>query len=377
MARAIYQDTMSQPDATGFLKVLPGIQIGVYIGGTYGTVDEQPAQIYQSRLSNAEGPAPESAAAGGPNPFVTGASGSVEFWLEAGFYDIRIEDTQVPSRITSRTLQWNAVPAVEDGLPASWLARPPGDDGLHFDAFSDAALRQLVPVGTVVDWWRPNDTVQLPNGWAICKGDSIPADQHDFGTGAAIVLPDLRNKFILGADTARADGLADANAAAAPGIRGVGGAHAVALSVAEMPVHNHGITEPNGGTGHAHSASTSTSTSVSAGGAHSHTLYGGGGQIPVFAGGGNSVWIKPSLGGTGGFWIPSVQNDDYHSWGGAGTDGVGDHGHGASSSSSTTVNKSTTGITINNQGGSGGVTAGHNNVPAYVGLLKIMKVRRF
>lgn len=80
----------------------------------------------------------------------------------------------------------------------------------------------VIPVGTVVNWWRPSVGYPLPNNWVVCDGRTIT--DHSFGTGS-IVLPDLRNHFVLGADPNRADGsVAPANdQITPPGIRGVGG----------------------------------------------------------------------------------------------------------------------------------------------------------
>lgn len=68
-----------------------------------------------------------------------------------------------------------------------------------------------VPLGTVVSWWTPfgvydsNGNIApggigtfLPDGWAICDGSALTADQHSFGN-FVITLPDLRNKTVLGA----------------------------------------------------------------------------------------------------------------------------------------------------------------------------------
>jgi hypothetical protein len=55
-----------------------------------------------------------------------------------------------------------------------------------------------VPLGTVIAWWRPASSIPVPNGWAICDGQSVI--DHSFPLDASITLPDLRNKFIIGAD---------------------------------------------------------------------------------------------------------------------------------------------------------------------------------
>ena len=57
-----------------------------------------------------------------------------------------------------------------------------------------------VPLGTVISWWRPSQTVAIPDGWVPCDGRSIIASDHSFPVSGSITIPDLRNKFVLGAD---------------------------------------------------------------------------------------------------------------------------------------------------------------------------------
>ena len=57
-----------------------------------------------------------------------------------------------------------------------------------------------VPLGTVISWWRPTQAVAIPDGWVPCDGRSIIASDHSFPVSGSITIPDLRNKFVLGAD---------------------------------------------------------------------------------------------------------------------------------------------------------------------------------
>lgn len=68
-----------------------------------------------------------------------------------------------------------------------------------------------VPLGTIVPWWRPSDVIDPPAGWVICDGRTLQADDHSYGN-TNYQVPDLRNKFILGADEAKANGAASAAA---------------------------------------------------------------------------------------------------------------------------------------------------------------------
>lgn len=69
-----------------------------------------------------------------------------------------------------------------------------------------------VPLGTVVYWWRPNPVIDLPNGWVVCDGSKYtnnttvtpPVVLHSYPF-TTITVPDLRNKFVLGAYETNAD----------------------------------------------------------------------------------------------------------------------------------------------------------------------------
>lgn len=324
MAREIFQDTMSQADPDdGILRALAGIEITVYPGGTVvgGTPSDDPVPIYQSRTGGAQGPAPEAAASGGPNPFVTGITGAVEFWLDAGFYDINIRDSQVPARIPTRVLQWNAVAAVEGGIPGSWIGRPGGDTGVDIEALGDSVLRQSVQIGQVIQWWRPDSSVPLPEGFEPADGATISVDQHDFPVAGPITLPNLRNKFVLGADHTKADATAAVNgdgSANAPGIRGAGGSQTHTLTHDQSGVNGNGSTTNSG--------------------VHSHQVQ----AVGVNPGGGGLTWT------TGNELASFFQSTDTFSNPSA-------HSHPLTAR---------------------GADAAHNNTPAYIGLLMLIKVRR-
>lgn len=73
-----------------------------------------------------------------------------------------------------------------------------GNQQIGINHMTSAALSAIVPMGTVVPWFRPTTSVSVPQGWAICDGSTI-AD-HDWG-GGPVTIPDLRNRFVLGAAT--------------------------------------------------------------------------------------------------------------------------------------------------------------------------------
>lgn len=53
-----------------------------------------------------------------------------------------------------------------------------------------------VPLGTVIDWWRPDDSWPVPDGCAICDGTMLDDTASPFH---GELLPDLRCKFVRGA----------------------------------------------------------------------------------------------------------------------------------------------------------------------------------
>jgi hypothetical protein len=59
-----------------------------------------------------------------------------------------------------------------------------------------------VPLGTIITWWRPTSDVSIPDGWVPCDGRELSADQHSYSFAGTITVPDLRNKFVIGADAA-------------------------------------------------------------------------------------------------------------------------------------------------------------------------------
>ena len=103
--------------------------------------------------------------------------------------------------------------------------------------------RGAVPIKAIIMWSGTETEAQDLVGWALCTG----------GTQNGITIPDLRDRFIVGAGSTYA-------------IDDTGGAATVALSIAEMPTHSHSITVNDDS--HNHGGSVS-------GGSHSHAMIGG------------------------------------------------------------------------------------------------------
>ena len=193
MPRNFYETVIGAPDISGSLKVYSAMRISVFQRGTAVL-----ASIYQRETGSTQGPSPEAGASGGPNPFVTGASGSVQFWADIGRYDVLIEDTQTPVRIGSRTIQWNSVPL--DEIPGANLADAGvgtakladlavttgkiaelavtagkhGDLSVEARAVAADLLDLFVPIGSMVDYGGTVDPPQTAaSRWVITDGRSL------------------------------------------------------------------------------------------------------------------------------------------------------------------------------------------------------------
>ncbi len=107
-----------------------------------------------------------------------------------------------------------------------------------------------VPVGGIIDWYRPTPTTPVPDGWALCDGSVINDPVSALDTKAT---PNLVNKFTRGLDLS-ANPTYGYGAASAAVLPDAGGADSVNLS------HNHG------GWDHTHSGGSHTHGMV-----HTHT----------------------------------------------------------------------------------------------------------
>ena len=137
------------------------------------------------------------------------------------------------------------------GIPSSGVWPP--TTGINGGIYAQVKILQdeLFPIGAVVPWFRPSASIAIPTFWHACDGTTLTSGQHAFpGIAGSVALPDLRNSFILGADATLAIGAAAAavgspsidTAAGAPGESATGGDNQSALSVANMPSHNHTFT---------------------------------------------------------------------------------------------------------------------------------------
>ena len=116
--------------------------------------------------------------------------------------------------------------------------------------FQDGTVQTTaIPVGSVISYAGST----APNGWLLCDGSAMSRTTYaalfsaigtTYGTGdgsTTFNLPDIRGRTAVGAG--QGSGLTNRALAAS------GGEETHMLSAAEMPAHNHGVTDP----GHTHS----------------------------------------------------------------------------------------------------------------------------
>lgn len=326
MPRDFYESTIGAPDGSGVFKVLAGVRISVFNRGTTDLVD-----IYQRETGLAEGPSPEAGASGATNPFLTGVSGSVQFWCDApDRYDLLIEDTVVPARISSRTIQWNAK----------------ATDELPFSALAADILNRIIPIGGQIPTGANGDP---PGGFfLLADGRFVPiatypeytaAVGHKYNNGVdpgdgTVKLPDKRGRTSVGADNfGTARGAAGALGSLAAGARVAGqrvGADSHTLTSAQsgMVAHNHGGTTGS----HNHGNTTNNQQSLD----HTHSA------------GGN--WALADV--PGGMFTSAAGNRQFNTQGiGINTSGDLPHTHGTQNATAT----------ISTQGAADAAQA-HNNL---------------
>lgn len=351
-------------------------------------------------------------------PILTDTSGRLTGWVNRGRYQIQITISGRPSYSEF----WDSSPAQDGGIDTAWLAdsvitapklaagsvtsasilnasiatadlalKSVDSTILANDASVDAnravttnhiktaavtgpkiadgsigpnhLAANVLPLGTVIDWYRYATATTVPTGWHICDGAAWSTISNDLGATTGNI-PNLINAVTVGAritttsgGTTAADGIASTNGdtyANAPGIGGVGGSMAaVNLTHIHSYAHTHGVL----GVDHLHG--------VGADGFHAHNITTGtatrGSPNGYAAGGGESVAFTN------------------HIHGGA-TDAQGTHSHGgATGAADRSLNTSTYSQNTATTGAAQWTTIVSPTVvdlrPKHVGMLKIMKVR--
>lgn len=190
-----------------------------------------------------------------------------------------------------------------------------------------------VPVGTVIVWWRPSTATPIPSGYVVADGQSISNPASPFNGQN---VPNLQDKFIRGINTSV---LGSYGGPAAPASGG-------------SDSHSHGGSTAAAGD-HAHTVNAHTHT-VSTDGSHDHGALTLG--FDSFQG------TSPSNQGFDGGLGPGATGHNHR------ISSAGSHNHGAATGS-TSPGTNTAGSHAH-----GVTTDAQNNIPAYIGLLYLIKI---
>jgi len=136
------------------------------------------------------------------------ASG-VNIAVDKGFYNIGIGNisvvnmTEVPLSVFDADITFLRV-WFDDGSTGSQLLTPDRQlvsvpyayRAKVADSLSANSTYNSLPVGAVIDWWRPSDSTEpVPDGFAVCDG-SVVSDTASPFNGKAV--PDLTDTFVRG-----------------------------------------------------------------------------------------------------------------------------------------------------------------------------------
>ena len=306
---------------------------------------------------------------GGGNPPPVTVNGGL-FSVELGFgSDVFIGDArwlQIAVRCPSGSGSYTPVWPRQELTPAPYALAVVGTAG-------------MVPIGAVIDWWRPDASWPIPDGYHICDGTTIedstsPLDGYR--------LPDLSSKFIMGVTSVGDIGQSGGNSRHShvvnidhghPGaITSYAGAHTHSV---DLPAYG-GLaaereTDPGGLHNHQWAAYW-----VDASGQNAWASFNSTGSMEVIY-----IWNNGINGeGTGIFPLAEGHDnngyfhefytgaDGEHSHGYSlnhdhppvGTSAAGDHAHSFSVAPTGTLEKTTSEV---------------SHLPPYYGLLKIMRIR--
>lgn len=101
-----------------------------------------------------------------------------------------------PRNVTRNRIDFDAVG--DEELADDAVTRPKlADDAVGPDELDEEAVEakhlapDVLPIGSIMPWWRPNNAHPVPDGWVPCDGRSLSAGEHDFAGGGTISVPDL------------------------------------------------------------------------------------------------------------------------------------------------------------------------------------------
>jgi hypothetical protein len=237
--------------ASQYLSPVSGasVQVNVRAGGS-------PATVY----------AAETGGTTVSNPLVTDAQGRVNGWVDEGSYVLNISGSGITSynqpyeavrgdevaaingaRVITNTMPGTSI--LSDSIPNTKLAAG-AVLGKHL---SEGAL----PLGTIIAYWvpsKPGGGYAVPDGWAVCNGQSLGPAAHNFPGGGTIQLPNLIDKVPRGTDPTLAyGGSAGMNAAIGSNTLNLAHTHAIPHTH-NIAAHSHVVQSHTHGMDHTHTA---------------------------------------------------------------------------------------------------------------------------
>lgn len=246
-------------------------------------------------------------------------------------------------------------------------------DGTITTAKLDASI---FPIGHIFAWYRVDPSVAIPSGCEVCDGRAWNTITNKMGPGLTQWntgnIPDLRNRFLLGAATTGTG----SGTGTPPAIGQTGGSHTINLA------HAHAVTA------HSHIVNSHTHP-IAAQEPHKHLF-----KTTVWDGGGNPVGTTtveahtrgtavPSAAGTRqSFYVPDLNRNEYYGDDQVApmanevyVDGSGNvlgsqpaHNHGGSTGGATATTSSNA-TTTDSQ-----LSATQDIRPGYYGVLYLMRV---
>jgi len=251
-------------------------------------------------------------------------------------------------------------------------------------SFSNPSTSSL-PTGSITAYGG-SPVTGAPGGWLMCDGSAVSRTTYSalftvagtaYGAGdgsTTFNLPDLRSRFPLGSSSWNGSAYVSSGSLMTRQPGQTGGEENHVLVTAELPAHNHGISDP----GHTHGISDPTHNHGVSDGGHTHSTQAHGHGVndpghshtytyPLgnFAGASGSSQYSPAsvaatnVAGTGISIQSAAPNTN-----GAFT-GIGIFG----SYTGVSVNGAATGVTTTNTGSG----TGHNTIPPFVCVMFIIK----
>jgi hypothetical protein len=199
--RTKFDDVVIDDEGNG----LADVQVNVYEVGTV-----TPATIYTTRA----GVGTKS------NPFITTPGGLVQFYADPGTYDVVFSDTEIPERVSDRTITWEAISGDDEGIslaqlplsiPAANLAAGAALANLANDSITGAkiaagaigygelASMPYANLGMSGDQSIPNGGVLFSNkiNWGVA---SDPSNMHDPGVNPSRVTVPYNGTYLVTAN---------------------------------------------------------------------------------------------------------------------------------------------------------------------------------